>query len=341
MRIKLLVTGFIASACAITAGVLPSAYAATLPGIEGGDIYRVRNVTKNSAFTDPAAADKCEEVQYRVRIHNPGPDQALNNVTVQATIPSAAATQNVSTVIVRAANASPTTVTDTANVTLPAAYKITYVPGSSQLLDSAGNIIRSIGDVTSGSGVDIGTVGISINERRFVQFSAKVDCPKPPEVEKSYACTSLKAVMIDKNRYKVTATATATNVTIQNYAFTVKKDNNTVDTKTVATSNTTAEYDFNQTGQGTYVINAVVTTDAGATNPVVCAVQITVPKDGDQPQPPVTPTTPGTPASTTTPGSTSVSVLPETGPAGVVGIFAAVTTVSSLIYSVISRKFAL
>lgn len=154
--------------------------AAVQPYVEGGDIYRVRNLTKGTDFGDPATADKCEELQYRIRIHNPGPDTPLENVTVKVVIPPAASTQNASTATVSATNASPSSVSDTATVNLVAAYGVSYVPGSSQLLGSGGNVISSINDVTSGAGVNIGGVGISVEERRFVQFKAKVDCPQPP-----------------------------------------------------------------------------------------------------------------------------------------------------------------
>ena len=39
--------------------------------IEGGDIYRVKNV-KGGDFTDPVSATCGDTVQFKVRIHNPG-----------------------------------------------------------------------------------------------------------------------------------------------------------------------------------------------------------------------------------------------------------------------------
>ncbi len=150
------------------------------PYAEGGDIYRVRNVTKGTDFSDPALADKCDILQYKVRIHNPGPDEALTGVTVQAVFGTASSAQNISSIVIRASNASPSNTSDTATVNLSTPQKIAYIPGSSQLLGPNSEFIRGISDVTSGSGVPIGDVGVSVNEKRFVQFKAKVDCPQPP-----------------------------------------------------------------------------------------------------------------------------------------------------------------
>lgn len=346
MRLKLLLSGSLVVLSAFAFIALPIAQAATPSSMEGGDIFRARNLTTGTQFVDPLSADKCQEVQYRVRLHNPGPDEVLNNVVVQANLPQGATANHVSTLIVRTSNGSPATVSDTATVNMPAAYKVSYVPGSSQLLDASGNLIRSIGDVTAGSGVDIGSVGISINERRFVQFKAVIDCPTPPEPEKKFACTALNAVAIDRTRYKLTAVASVQNVTINSYVFTVKKgDGTTVDTNTVNTNATSADYQFNQSTPDTYLVNVVIKTDAGDTDPGVCAKQITVPKEGTPPPPPVTP--PINPPSNppVTPGSPgyrgSVSSLPATGPASVAAIFAGVSALGSLVYYIVNRKLSL
>lgn len=148
--------------------------------IEGGDIYRVRNVTKNTAFTDPATADACETVQFRVRIHNPGPD-ALTGVKVKATLNTEASTSHSSTITVSADNANPASTTDTAGVNLSSAQKMSYVAGSTELLDANGAKMETLGDSILSDGVSVTNgVGVSTEQKRFVQFSAKVDCPTPP-----------------------------------------------------------------------------------------------------------------------------------------------------------------
>lgn len=150
--------------------------------IEGGDIYKIKNVSKNTGFSDPATADKCETVQYKVRLHNPGPG-VVNNVNVKATLPANVATQNVSTVTITAQNAQPSTRSDTATLNLSTAQKVEYISGSTQLLDTYSNVIKGLPDGIIGGGVSIGNVGVSLNEIKFVQFKAKIDCPQQPCVD--------------------------------------------------------------------------------------------------------------------------------------------------------------
>jgi uncharacterized repeat protein (TIGR01451 family) len=148
--------------------------------IEGGDIYRVKNVTKNGTFTDPANATCGETVQFRVRIHNPGPD-ALTGVTASATLDTAEAASHSSKMTISATNANPQSTSDTAGVTTDKATKIAYIAGSTQLLDANGAVMQNLADGIVGGSVNIpGGVGVSTEQKRFVQFSAKLDCPTPP-----------------------------------------------------------------------------------------------------------------------------------------------------------------
>ncbi len=154
-------------------------FAAAEGQVEGGDIYRIKNETKNIDFSDPQAAGPCENLTYKVRVHNPGPSP-LSQVYVKVNLPNSKATTNVSTVTVSSQNADPSSTSDSATLKLSQALKVNYVPGSSQLLDANGSYIQSIADVTSGNAVNIGNVGVSIQQKRFVQFKAKTDCAKPP-----------------------------------------------------------------------------------------------------------------------------------------------------------------
>jgi uncharacterized repeat protein (TIGR01451 family) len=167
--------------------VLPVLASGAAPAgqVEGGDIYRVKNVTKNSTFADPATADVCETVQFRVRIHNPGPD-ALTGVKVKATLNTEASASHSSTVTVSADNANPATTTDTAGVNLSKAAGMTYVAGSTELLDANGAKMSTLADGILNSGVTVTNgVGVSTEQKRFVQFSAKVDCPTTPTTPKT------------------------------------------------------------------------------------------------------------------------------------------------------------
>lgn len=179
MKVKSLIVGAAVAATIPAVALSGSALAAAVGQIEGGDIYRVRNVTKNTDFTDPAAATCGEMVQFKVRIHNPGPD-ALKNVNVKATLPSGEATSHSSKVTVTAENANPSTTTDTAGVNLSPAGSLNYVAGSTELLDAHNSKLNTLPDTITGAGVNIGTVGVSTEQKRFVQFQAKVNCPTPP-----------------------------------------------------------------------------------------------------------------------------------------------------------------
>lgn len=169
-----------ASALLVPVAFAGVASAAPAGQIEGGDIYRVRNVTKNGAFEDPTKADACETVQFRVRIHNPGPD-ALTGVVVKATLNTESATSHSSTVTISADNSNPESTSDTAGVNLSSAQKMSYVAGSTELLDANGAKMQTLGDTILTSGVQVPNgVGVSTEQKRLVQFEAKVDCPTTP-----------------------------------------------------------------------------------------------------------------------------------------------------------------
>lgn len=293
MRIKLLLISLIA-AVGVIAFVAPSmAQASTRSTIEGGDIYRVRNVTKGTDFRNTTSADKCDELEFRVRIQNTGSKNSLNNVKVRTAGSSSSANQHTSTVTIKATNAHADPVSDTATINLPDSSKITYVSGSTQLLNPSGKVLQKINDMSSDTGVIIDSVG-PVKDRRFVQFKVKVDCtPKaatpvapskpsepsrpsepvrpaeqPAEEKRFAACTALSVVAIDRTHHTLTATADARQqVQVKNYVFTVKRqDGAMVDKKTVTANSraNTAEYQFNQSTPGVYTVSAVANTDVSS-----------------------------------------------------------------------------
>ncbi|MEK7561959.1 MAG: hypothetical protein AAB541_03810 [Patescibacteria group bacterium] len=146
--------------------------------IESGDIYRIKNITKNIDFVDPANADSCNLLEYKVRIHDPGPG-FLTNVNVWVDLPSGADTNNISTIVVSAQNANPLSTFDTATLNLSSAQGVSYVNGTTQLLDASGNVIQNLPDGITQAGIAIGNVGVSFNNRKYVQFQARVSCPAP------------------------------------------------------------------------------------------------------------------------------------------------------------------
>lgn len=167
----------IVAALAVPAMIASTPVMAAAAGqIEGGDIYRVKNVTKGGAFTDPADATCGDTVQFRVRIHNPGPD-ALTGVTTSATLNAAEGTSHSSNMTVSATNANPTSTSDTAGVKTDKSSTISYVAGSTQLLDANGAVMQNLADGIVGGSVSIpGGVGVSTEQKRFVQFDAKINC---------------------------------------------------------------------------------------------------------------------------------------------------------------------
>ncbi len=166
---------------AVATSTLAFSGVASAAQVDGGNIYYSQNVTQNSAFGDPTSANPCDTVLYRVRLHNGGPE-VLDNVNVRIDMPSNEGTSFSSTATTTASNGVPAVVSDTASVTSSATTRISFVPGSAQLLDANHGVISSLSDSLVTTGVDVGSVGVSTQQIRFVQFRASLSCPTtPPE----------------------------------------------------------------------------------------------------------------------------------------------------------------
>ncbi len=302
--------------------VSPLALAAVPGGFEMGDFYRAKNDTKGGDFSDPVSAAPCDALTLRMRLHNPGPS-AVNNVNVKATIPSGTGTSFSSLATVTAADADPQTVTDTVAIQVSQSAKINYVPGSSQLLDANGGVLQTLPDGALQSGVNIGNVGVSTQQKRFVQFKLKLDCPETPVCPpgttgtppncvtppvKNVVCDMLSAEIIGSSKVpakvKFTAKGTASGgATINGYSF------NFGDGPSSDSQSNVIEHTYAKAGEykATVQVKSSLGTTAISQN---CSVTIKVTED----QPPVV-TPPETP--TVKGGS-----LPSTGPeAAISGIF--------------------
>lgn len=301
------------------------------PSIETGDIFWAKNVTKNTNYTDPTNADACDVIQYRVRIHNAGQDEILKNVTVQASIPGGTSTQNIATVIVRASNAVPSTASDTSTVNISTAQRVTYINGSTQLLDNNGNFLNNLNDINSGAGASVGNVGISINEKRFVQFKANIGCPEPPKTP-VYSCDAFNITANINRSVKVsTFSTTATNGAVFKNATVNWGDGsaNLTDTNIIGKTHQYAK-------DGTYTISATAnftlngqTVSASGPN---CVKQVTF--KGEVP-PEVTP-----PPTTPPPTGKGPTTLVNTGPGQVAAIFAIVSAAGTVAYRwILTRRF--
>jgi uncharacterized repeat protein (TIGR01451 family) len=145
--------------------------------VEGGNIYRVKNVTQNVNFSNPASANACDELEYSVQLHNSGYD-AVNNVVVSATLPASASTSSTSNVTAAYSDGVNPSTSASATVNLSSSQTISYVSGSTELLDGKGNVLKTLSDGVTGNGVNIGTIDGSTTE--YVNFEAKVGCPTTP-----------------------------------------------------------------------------------------------------------------------------------------------------------------
>jgi len=177
----------------------PLAYAIGGGQIEQGDIYRVKDVTSNSAFADNISAACSDTVAFRVRIHNGGPD-TITNVRVAATLNAASSTSHGSQVSLSADNnLHDMTVTANAGVQTSEASTASFVSGSTQLLDysttpGGESVLRNLPDGILSGGINIGSIGPLTTDTEEVQFQAKLSCPAPPTPVVTPAATKLTAL---------------------------------------------------------------------------------------------------------------------------------------------------
>jgi hypothetical protein len=343
MKLRLKLTGLTLTLLAI-AGLAVSlpAHAANQGQIASGDIYRSKNVTKGSDFSNTTTADACESLQYKVRLHNPGPG-IVHQVHVAATLPAGAATSNTSTVTITAADADPATVSDSTVVNLSSSQSIAYTSGTTQLLDANNNILKSLPDGITQGGVDIGDVGVSLNEIRFVQFMAKVSCPAP--AQPAYACTNL-SISAEERTVKITNFTTS-----QSGGATFKNaDVNWGDNSSVLTTANVVGQTHTYASAGTFTIVATARftvngQEVTASSPA-CTAKVTFAEKSQTPPTVVNSTnTPASPSSSTPsstqPGQPKPTTLVDTGAGSLTGLFAAVTVASTLSYRwFLTRKLA-
>jgi hypothetical protein len=332
----------------------PAFAAITYGQIESGDIYRAENITAKGSFADSISATCNNIVAFRAQVYNSGAIN-LTSVKASATLSASSATSHTSTVSLSAANnidkdvAKATTTIKTSKTTT-----LSYVKGSTELLDANGSKLKTLADgITTSTGVSIGTVETTTSNMRAVQFEAKVTCPasttptpaptpKPtpkPTPTAVYSCDLLH-VMFDNDSRKVTIDqfqTTQTNATFKN------ADINWGDTVNGAADILTTPSVIGQmhtyAAAGTYTITATgnFTVGSATKTAAVGACTQTVTFTAATTTPPTT--TPTTPATTTV--STAAAQLPDTGAGNVIGIFAVVVAAGSIAYRLfLNRKLA-
>lgn len=175
-------------------GVLFSAPVfADSPGqLAGGDLYQVRNVTKNTGYSNTVAATCNEVVKFNFKLSNTEYGM-LYGVKVSANLASGSATATAT----NSAN-EPVSVSDTANVTLSKG-SLNYVAGSTQLFTVEGQLIKNLPDGVTTGGVSTGNLAGSTRE--FVQFQAKVNCPEEPKLIKVCELATKKVITINEKDF--------------------------------------------------------------------------------------------------------------------------------------------
>ena len=144
------------------------------PSVEGGDIYRVRNLTRGTDSSDSVVGGAGDTLAFGVRISDHGPCAPLQDVTVQLVFGATRRGRNVSSAIVRASNASPSSTSETATVVLPGVSTLTYVKGSAAVSTVYGEQKERLGNELVSRGVTIGEVGLNLADTRIVTFEMQV-----------------------------------------------------------------------------------------------------------------------------------------------------------------------
>jgi hypothetical protein len=294
--------------------------------IEGGDIYRISNLTDGTAYTSSATAKACDLLEYRVRLYNPG-SATLTAVHVEANISTEQTTSFTSTITASSPDADPGSTSAFATVNLSSAQTLNYVPGTTQLLDQNDNPIQTLSDgiTISGTGVNIGNIGPSVIE--YVQFQEKVSCPTPVVTPPSYACTILGLTAEENRTVKISnfATTQANGATFANATITWGDNTEVTSASPIGQSH---QYAAN----GKYTVTATANFNIANGQPksatsesctqVVTFTSTTPPTVTPPTTPPATP--PATPAAPT--------ALVNTGPGSVIGLFAATSIGGTALY---------
>jgi hypothetical protein len=303
-----------------------SALAAGTGQINGGDIYRVKDLTQNTAFANPASANACDTLQYRVRIFNPGPGD-LSNVMAEVSLSNEVGTTNTSTVQFMSTNADPVSTSAQATVNLTSAQSIGYVKGSAQLLDSDTNFVKSLPDsiMQMQSGINIGN--LTESQLEFIQFQAKVNCPVTPPQTPVYSCNAFNIVAGDNRTVKVSAfSTTATNGAVFKNAVvdwgdkSAQLTNANIVGQTHQFATSAGNGPFLVAATAHFTVNGQDVTAGG----LQCEKQVTF--------------TPNTPPSVTPPANTppatpaAPTALVNTGPGSVAGLFAVATAAGTVLY---------
>jgi len=296
---------------------MATAFAANPGQVVGGDNnYQIQDLTSKSGYANTQSAAACDELQYRLKLYNPGPS-TVTNVKVEAGINSVTPyTHYVSTATAYVPDGDPNQVSYRATLNISTAQTQSYEAGTTQLLNSAGSVIKTLPDgVTAGAGgISIGNIGESVTE--YVTFKTKISCPPPTPAE---SCDLLQVTPGDHKVTIKTFNETATGGAVYKNVVITWGDNTTALT---AVNPVGAVHGYS--GNGPFTITAT---------PNFTVNGQTVSKTGPLCVQKVSFTTPPK-----TPPQTPPTTLVNTGAGNVIGLFAAATAAGAFVYHRVLRR---
>lgn len=293
------------------------AYADSPGQLAGGpDLYQVRNVTTNSAYSSSVSANCNDVVKYSVKLANSEFGE-LQNVTIKASLANGGMTAS-------AVNSANQNTSVSGNVTVNHTNgNLNYIAGSTKNYDVNGNLIKNLPDGVTAGGVNKGTLNGSTRE--FVQFEAKVVCDAPPT--QSLQCTVLNLTIVDQEKRQVRASVTGqalNGATISGYSINFG-DGTTVNQQT-ADHTYAKDGSYNVVGYVSGTVNGNPATVTGAGCAQTAHINVTPP-----PKPPTPPTpTPETPV--------IGSVIPNTGAEGIAALVAGTSGLAAAGHQLFMRR---
>ncbi len=205
------------------------------------NFYKVKNVTKGTAYAKTASATCGDTVQYSIMIAN-GEYGMLSDVMVKTTLAGATT--------VSATNAAGQTTSTSGSVSVNLDKgSLAYVAGSTKNYAENGSLIKSLADGITTSGVNKG--GLAGSTAEFVNFQAKVECEtvQPKDIKvcdlASKTIITIKEDQFDASKHtrdlnkcapaqpgeiKVCVTATKEIVTIKENEFDASKHSKDLNT---------------------------------------------------------------------------------------------------------------
>jgi hypothetical protein len=161
----------------------------------GAGMYQVRNESQNqTTYKDSVSAACNETVKYTILLSNTA-NGAISNINVKTSLTTGVMTATGS-------NGSGTTTTSgTATVSVPSGASLSYVAGSTQVINyNDHSVIATLDDnITTSKGTSAGNLAGSTNE--WVQYKAKVSCVTPPKEIQVCELSTKKVITINEDQF--------------------------------------------------------------------------------------------------------------------------------------------